>query len=84
MRSISVIGLGYVGLPVAVAFGRIARTIGFDIDTQRLQQLRDGIDNTGEILNEELNDAQILLTHKVEDLKKAEEVLREKDNNYTL
>ncbi len=72
MRTISVIGLGYVGLPVAVAFGRIAPTIGFDIDTQRLQQLRDGIDNTGEISNEELNDAQILLTHKVEDLKKAD------------
>jgi UDP-N-acetyl-D-glucosamine/UDP-N-acetyl-D-galactosamine dehydrogenase len=72
MRSISVIGLGYVGLPVAVAFGRIARTIGFDIDTQRLQQLRGGIDKTGEVLEVELNNTQILLTHEIADLKKAD------------
>jgi UDP-N-acetyl-D-galactosamine dehydrogenase len=32
LRKVSVVGLGYVGLPVAVAFGRQARTVGFDID----------------------------------------------------
>jgi UDP-N-acetyl-D-glucosamine/UDP-N-acetyl-D-galactosamine dehydrogenase len=54
MRSISVIGFGYVGLPVAVAFRRIALTIWFDIDIQRLRQQRAGIDHTGEVLKEEL------------------------------
>ncbi|MEG1051848.1 MAG: nucleotide sugar dehydrogenase, partial [Janthinobacterium sp.] len=41
-RKISVVGLGYVGLPVAVAFGRKMRTIGFDINETRLTELRAG------------------------------------------
>jgi UDP-N-acetyl-D-glucosamine/UDP-N-acetyl-D-galactosamine dehydrogenase len=71
MRTISVIGLGYVGLPVAVAFGQKSQTIGFDINQRRLQDLRDGIDNTGEVTNEKLNTTQILFTDNIEDLKKA-------------
>ena len=72
MRTVSVIGLGYVGLPVAVAFGQKSQTIGFDINQERLQNLRDGIDSTGEISKEELDNAQILFTHNVEELKKAD------------
>ena len=48
-RKISVIGLGYVGLPVAVAFGRSGRVVGFDIDATRLAELRQGTDRTREI-----------------------------------
>ena len=44
----AVIGLGYVGLPLALAFGRIRDTIGFDIDQARIDALIHGIDNTGE------------------------------------
>ena len=49
-RKIAVIGLGYVGLPVAVAFARAgAPVIGFDIDTSRIEELRAGIDRTREV-----------------------------------
>jgi UDP-N-acetyl-D-glucosamine/UDP-N-acetyl-D-galactosamine dehydrogenase len=72
IRNVSVIGLGYVGLPVAVAFGQKAQTIGFDINKKRLQELRNGIDNTGEVTTEKLNRTKILFTDKIEDLKKAD------------
>ena len=45
-RTVSVIGLGYVGLPVAVAFGLKSRTIGFDVDAGRISELRQGRDRT--------------------------------------
>lgn len=49
-RRIGVIGLGYVGLPVAVAFAEtFPGTVGFDISARRINELRDGIDRTGEI-----------------------------------
>ena len=49
-RHIAVIGLGYVGLPVAVAFGKSgARVMGYEINEERLTELRDGHDRTGEI-----------------------------------
>lgn len=51
---IAIIGLGYVGLPLAVEFGRKFRTIGFDINTRRVQELRDGIDHTLETESHEL------------------------------
>jgi 6-phosphogluconate dehydrogenase (decarboxylating) len=46
-RKLAIIGLGYVGLPVAVAFGRQGtRVIGFDIDTARISELKGGRDRT--------------------------------------
>ncbi|WP_425457819.1 nucleotide sugar dehydrogenase [Arenimonas fontis] len=45
---IAIIGLGYVGLPLALAFGREHDTLGFDIDARRLESLRAGRDDTGE------------------------------------
>ena len=48
-RVISVIGLGYVGLPVAVAFGKIRKTIGFDINPARIDELKKCFDRTREI-----------------------------------
>lgn len=70
-RAISVIGLGYVGLPVAVAFGQRDRVIGFDINPERIRELRDGFDRTGEVEREELRAAHILFTDKVEELAEA-------------
>ena len=61
-RKIAVIGLGYVGLPVAVAFGKKDRTIGFDIDRKRIGELRQGYDSTGEVEPEELKNADIEFT----------------------
>ena len=45
---IAMVGLGYVGLPVALGFGRHFPTVAFDIDSSRIQELRDGIDRTEE------------------------------------
>ncbi|KAG1433815.1 hypothetical protein G6F57_021904 [Rhizopus arrhizus] len=56
----AVIGLGYVGLPLAVAFGRHWPTLGFDIDAGRLAELRSGQDHTLEVEAEELASAQQL------------------------
>ena len=61
-RKISVIGLGYVGLPVALAFGLQGPVIGFDINARRLEQLRHGEDRTGEVSAENLAKAEILFT----------------------
>jgi UDP-N-acetyl-D-galactosamine dehydrogenase len=71
-RKISVIGLGYVGLPVAVAFGSVQRTIGFDIDPLRISELRSGRDWTGEVTEEELQGADICFTDAVDQLSEAD------------
>ena len=57
---IAVIGLGYVGLPLAVEFGKHRPVIGFDINTKRVQELRDGFDGTLEVNSEELKSASSL------------------------
>ena len=71
-RKISVIGLGYVGLPVAVAFGQHARTIGFDISKDRIDELKGGNDHTHEVSSQDLSGSDILFTSDPEDLKKAD------------
>jgi UDP-N-acetyl-D-galactosamine dehydrogenase len=54
---ISIIGLGYVGLPLAVEFGKKIDTVGFDINPQRIQELNNHIDHTLELNAEELQQA---------------------------
>lgn len=71
-RRISVIGLGYVGLPVAVAFGKISKTIGFDINETRLEELRQGIDRTREVDSVDLKNSEVLFTSDVQDLAQAD------------
>ena len=56
----AVIGLGYVGLPLAVEFGKKRPVIGFDINGERIQELQSGIDNTLEVDPEELSEAKYL------------------------
>ncbi len=51
---IGIVGLGYVGLPLAVAFGKKYQTIGFDINQQRINELKSGQDHTLEVSEEEL------------------------------
>jgi UDP-N-acetyl-D-galactosamine dehydrogenase len=70
-RQIAVVGLGYVGLPVAVAFGRAHRVIGFDINTTRIAELQAGHDRTDEVPAAELAAANILYTHHIEELRGA-------------
>ncbi|HEX7036406.1 MAG TPA: Vi polysaccharide biosynthesis UDP-N-acetylglucosamine C-6 dehydrogenase TviB, partial [Pseudomonadales bacterium] len=69
---VAVIGLGYVGLPLAVELGRKYRTLGFDIDAQRIGELRDGIDRTLEVTAEDLrSSARLEFTSTADDLRTA-------------
>ncbi|MGH8414276.1 MAG: nucleotide sugar dehydrogenase, partial [Gammaproteobacteria bacterium] len=72
MRKLAVIGLGYVGLPVAVAFGRKGRVIGFDINEQRLTELRAGSDRTREVTADELSSTDIVYTNDIKVLRQAD------------
>jgi len=72
MRKVSLIGLGYVGLPLAVAFGLVQHTLGFDIDAKRIEELKQGEDSTGEILKGELIQSDISFTTNPEDIKSAD------------
>lgn len=57
---IAIIGLGYVGLPLAVEFGKSFTTIGFDINESRLKELQSGHDSTLEVADDELASATLL------------------------
>jgi len=59
--TLGVIGLGYVGLPLAVEFGRRHRVIGFDVNAQRVEELRNGIDGTLEVASQDLAAASSLV-----------------------
>ena len=54
---ICIIGLGYVGLPLAVEFGKVSPTIGFDIQSARIEELKNGTDRTLEVSSDELTQA---------------------------
>jgi UDP-N-acetyl-D-glucosamine/UDP-N-acetyl-D-galactosamine dehydrogenase len=72
-RRIAVIGLGYVGLPVAVSFARSGMTvIGFDVDVQRIAELRARRDRTGEVEPGDLSHPTLALTSDVEPLSDAD------------
>jgi len=57
---IAIIGLGYVGLPLAIEFGKKYKTIGFDINKKRVEALKQGIDITQEVENDGFRDAKKL------------------------
>src|SRR6267143_1226762 len=57
MSTVAVVGLGYVGLPLAVAFGKKLRTIGFDLSAEKVESYRRHVDPTGEVSGEELRAA---------------------------
>ena len=67
---LAILGLGYVGLPLAVEFGKKRNVIGFDINNVRIQALQAGVDATLEVSKEELNEAKYLsFSANVADLK---------------
>lgn len=69
---VAIIGLGYVGLPLAVEFGKKLPVIGFDINQARIDELRDGQDHTLEVETAELARAnQLVFTANIDDLKAA-------------
>lgn len=70
MEKIGIIGLGYVGLPLAVEFGKILEVIGFDINQERIQELKSGHDRTLEVDSDELKSAaKLTYSSNPQDLK---------------
>jgi UDP-N-acetyl-D-glucosamine/UDP-N-acetyl-D-galactosamine dehydrogenase len=69
-KKIAIIGLGYVGLPLAVEFGKKRKVVGFDINQSRINNLKKGIDSTLETTVQELKDAiHLNYTINLEDIK---------------
>ena len=76
VNSVAVVGLGYVGLPLAVAFGEKIPCIGFDISEQKIENFRNHHDPTGEVTAEEFQKAgQLSFTTDPSDLKKADMII---------
>jgi len=74
-ESICVVGLGYVGLPLAISFSKHFNIIGFDINPVRINELKFGIDRTKEISKEELSNANILFTSDEDHIKKCKFII---------
>ena len=69
-KKIALIGLGYVGLPLAAEFGKKRKVIGFDINQERVHELKSGIDSTLETTEQELKDAvHLSYTTSLDDIK---------------
>lgn len=75
MRKIAVVGLGYVGLPVAVEFGKEDTVIGFDINEQRIKELQKGIDYTNEVTQKDLEQSKIIFTSDGKKLSEADFII---------
>ena len=74
-RSIAVVGLGYVGLPIAVAFGKLGPVIGFDINKTKVEELSKGIDRTGEVSAKDFAATHVRYTSEPTDLKAADFII---------
>lgn len=74
-RKIAVVGLGYVGLPVAVAFGKQQEVVGFDINETRINELKNGYDRTNEVNDEDLKKSNIKFTNQPEELSKVDFII---------
>lgn len=73
VKTLAIIGLGYVGLPLAVEFGKIYPVIGFDINPKRINELKEGYDRTLEVAPKELSAAKHLhFTTQLQELKAAQ------------
>jgi UDP-N-acetyl-D-galactosamine dehydrogenase len=69
--SIAVVGLGYVGLPIALAFAKKVKVIGFDINETRIKMMQNHQDPSNELESTEFEGCDILFTHQLSDLQKA-------------
>lgn len=70
-EKISVIGLGYVGMPIAVAFAKKVRVIGFDLNKKKIELYKSGVDSTNEVGNDEIKKTTVEFTVDEEKLKEA-------------
>jgi UDP-N-acetyl-D-galactosamine dehydrogenase len=62
VRSVGVLGLGYVGLPLAAAFCKVIPTVGFDNNPQRIKELQTGLDKNDDVTQEDLSNSHLQLT----------------------
>ena len=65
---IAIVGLGYVGLPLANEFGKFYKTFGYDINEQRINELNSNIDSTNELSSEDLKETKVLFTSSSDDI----------------
>nr|WP_027327701.1 nucleotide sugar dehydrogenase [Helicobacter pametensis] len=73
MKTIAIIGLGYVGLPLAIEFGKLYPTLGYDIDSKRIDELCIPYDRTHQISPQEFSEAlHLSFHHNINDLQKAQ------------
>ena len=70
-KSISIIGLGYVGLPLALEFAKKFKVIGFDVNAERIEMMRSGIDPSKEVASNDFEEKDITFTSNEQDLAKA-------------
>jgi UDP-N-acetyl-D-galactosamine dehydrogenase len=70
-HKLAVIGLGYVGLPIALEFARKIDVIGFDINAKRVEMMKNGIDPSCELDKEAFEGCQISFTDSLDELKEA-------------
>ena len=74
--TVCVVGLGYVGLPVAVEFGKLRPTVGYDLSTKKVHSLKQHFDATGEVSADELRQAtQLECTDNPEKIREADFII---------
>jgi UDP-N-acetyl-D-galactosamine dehydrogenase len=69
---LAVIGLGYVGLPIALEFARKIKVVGFDINEDRVALMKNNIDPSNELVASDFEGCDISFTHNIEDLKEVQ------------
>lgn len=67
-KSLCVVGLGYVGLPIALEFAKTIKVVGFDINAERVEMMRNHIDPSNELTAEDFKGCDITFTNQLEDL----------------
>jgi len=75
MRKICIVGLGYVGLPLAIEFAKFFDTIGFDIDEKRIAQLKQGIDPGKEVDSKTLKSSKLTYSSDPESIKNSDFII---------
>ena len=70
-KSLAVVGLGYVGLPIALEFARHFKVIGFDINKTRIEMMRRGEDPSRELDPSAFEGTDIIFTDEIDELRKA-------------
>lgn len=70
-ETLSLVGLGYVGMPIAIAFARKVNVVGFDLNEQKIELYKSGVDPTKEVGDETIKNTTVQFTSNEEDLRKA-------------